>query len=209
MSDVDDEPGRLPIGWSASARRSQPTGDVVPVSAPESPGDRCVRPKPGGRQSSRNVSDRTRSKRPAHRSCFECFACKRSGRVFASRGRATRPGMRGEVVRALLQRGRSERPRRVAGFHPGPFFPPLPAVEGGLSTSLGLGTPLALLGQRLADTAEVINPELLSRLGAASVPGSAPACAAGPRTTAAVALGRPGPQAARPGALIGLPPPQH
>ena len=48
-----------------------------------------------------------------------------------------------------------EAPRRVAGVHPGPLLPPLPAGEGGLSTSLGLGAPPALFGQRLADRARV------------------------------------------------------
>ena len=96
-----------------------------------------------------------------------------------------------------------------SGFSSRAIFSTAPRGRGWSQHVARAGTPPALLGQRLADTAEVINPELLSRLGAASVPGSAPACAAGPRTTAAVALGRPGPQAARPGALIGLPPPQH
>jgi hypothetical protein len=97
-------------------------------------------------------------------------------------------------------------PRRVAGFHPGPFFSTTPRGRGWPQHVARAGTPPALFGQRLADTAGVINPELLtSRLGAAPVPGSAPACAAGPRTT----WGRPGPQAARPGALIGLRPPPH
>jgi len=71
--------------------------------------------------------------------------------------------------------------------------------EGGLSKSLGLATPPALFGQRLADTAGVISPELLSETirpaarkssdpgwrqpGAAPAPACALASASPPRTS--------------------------
>ena len=70
---------------------------------------RCMRPKPRGRHSSRNVLDCTRSKRPAQRSRFECFACGRSGRGLARirKGIAIGEATRGRP-RPAAQRGRRE-----------------------------------------------------------------------------------------------------
>ena len=167
-----------------------PTGDVSHVSAQESLGiDACVHSPRAALLEERFGSHALQA--PSTSVMFRMFRVQtirtrvsqqRKGHPtgYATRGRP-RPAFSADDERSATS---------CSGFSSGAIFSPLPAGEGSLSTSLGLGTPPALLDQRLADTAGVINPELLtSRLGAAPVPGSAPACAAGPRTTAAVALG--------------------
>ena len=129
------------FGPHEASQRGRPhPARAVRIGAPatEPPGDRCGVQSPRARYSSRNVSARTPSHRPAHRSCFECFTRGRSARGFASRGRARRPVRdAGSPAPRRSARTTREAPRRVAGFHPGPFSPKLPPGDDGLATPAG------------------------------------------------------------------------
>ena len=121
---------------------------------------RCMRPKPRGRHSSRNVLDCPRSKRPAQRSRFECFACGRSGRG-PGLGRASRSVRRTRGrPRPAAQRGRREGLQVVKRvFVQGHFFlnSPEAMMTSGRRSSRGHLHPCALSAWRTPPGSSIPN----------------------------------------------------